>query len=438
MASSFDSIPSQIRSVEGAASRPIRAGLSAGQVCALVAANTIEFFDFFMYTTLAAYIGRAYFPANAAGGGALLSLSVFAVGYLSRPVGGAIIGRYADVRGRKQAMLLTGPLITLGTVGIAITPSYETIGPLASVAILVFRTLQGFAIGGEMGSSSALLIESCPAHRAGRYGGYQMAGQGLALLLAGACGLSLSAALSPALLSDWGWRVPFALGAVLVPVQLFLRRSVLDPTENLRRTASGGKRLRDYGPPLIFSVFLILGGTVPTYVVIYVTSSGMAGHAPSSVESFTTTCVTGMVTLAASFAGGALADRFGINAVVLASRLATALVVYPAFSVAIAHGSAAMSMLMIALIAGVSAVGAGPTITLILRKFRPENRVTGLSLSYAIGVALFGGTAPLIAASLVRWSGSQLATAWYVIVAATLAGVAQLVLMKYRSYPLSS
>ncbi|MBB4513628.1 MFS transporter [Paraburkholderia fungorum] len=438
MTSSFDSIRSQRQSFERAAPPRVSAGLAASQVCALVAANTIEFFDFFMYTTLAAYICRAFFPADAAGSGTLLSLFVFAVGYLSRPIGGAIIGRYADVRGRKRAVLLTGPLITLGTVGIAITPSYQTIGGLASVAILAFRALQGFAIGGEMGSSSALLIESGPAHRAGRYGGYQMAGQGFALLAAGACGLSLSAAFSPSFLSDWGWRVPFALGAMLVPVQLFLRRSALDPAANLRRTASSGKRLPDYGAPLILSVLLILGGTVPTYVVIYVTSSGIAGPAPSLVQSFATTCVTGLVTLAASIAGGALADRLGLNAVVLASRLATALLVYPAFSVAIAYRSAAISMLMIALIAGVSAVGAGPTIALILQKFRLEHRARGLSLSYAIGVALFGGTAPLVAAGLVRWSGSQLATAWYVIIAATCASLAQLVLMKYRSYPLSS
>ncbi|MFL9894844.1 MFS transporter [Paraburkholderia strydomiana] len=414
-------------------------GLSLIQIAALLAANAFEFFDFFMYTTLASFIGRAYFPPGTAVNSAFLPLVIFAVGYLSRPVGGAIIGRYADTRGRKPAMLLTGSLITLGTVGIAITPTYEVIGVLASFLILVFRMLQGVAIGGEMGSSSALLIERSPTGRGGLFGSYQMAGQGIALLTAGLCGLSLSIALSPLALADWGWRLPFALGAVLVPVQLFLRRSIVESAarvESVKQATAGKVRACDCGVPLILSILLILGGTVPTYIVIYVTSFGLGGPVPSATASFVTTGVTGAVTLAASIVGGALADVVGMNAVLIASRVLTALVVYPAFAVAVSHHSETVSMLMIALIAGLSALGGGPTITLILQKFRAHHRATGLSLAYATGVALFGGTAPLVAASLTRWSGNPLGSAWYVMLAAGCAVVAQLVLTRWPSYPL--
>ncbi|PRY06163.1 MFS transporter [Paraburkholderia sp. BL25I1N1] len=414
------------------------AGSSLGriQTWALVAANTFEFFDFFMYTTLAAYIGRAFFPPGASINSALLPFVIFAVGYLSRPVGGVVIGRYADTRGRKPAMLLTGTLITLGAIGIAVTPTYETIGVSAAFLILAFRMLQGLAIGGEMGSSSALLIERSPAGKTGLYGGYQMAGQGIAMMAAGICGLALSIALPASLLLDWGWRLPFALGAVLVPIQLFLRKSIREPAAIVKRTAASKIGARDCGMPLVLSSLLILGGTVPTYIVIYVTSFGLSGRAPSATASFVTTGVTGAITVAASMAGGALADFVGLNAVIIVSRAATALVVYPAFAVAVSHHSEIVSMLMIALIAGLSALGGGPTIALILQKFRPDHRATGLSLAYATGVGLFGGTAPLVASTLTRWSGNALASAWYVMAAATCAVIAQLLLTKWRSYPL--
>ncbi|MFM0502338.1 MFS transporter [Paraburkholderia caffeinilytica] len=415
-----------------------RAPLTNANICALVAANTLEFFDFFVYATFSAYIGRAFFPHLAGQGNQLLSLAVFAAGYLSRPLGGFVIGLYADRRGRKPAMLLTGSIITICTLGIAITPSYASLGIASSFIVVGCRIMQGFAIGGEMGSSSALLVEYGPAGRTGLYGGYQMAGQGAALVCAGLCGLGLVHLLEPADLAAWGWRMPWVLGAIMVPIQIYLRRSIRESIPanpaGLENHDAGGRAW--WSMPTLFAIALIVGGTVPTYVVIYVITYGVSGPPPTVSASFMTTCVVGVVTLVASLLGGALADRFGKNTLLALCRVATALLVYPAFATVVAHNTHVTAMAMISLVAGASALGGGPTIVLILQKFPRIGRATGLSVSYATGVALFGGTAPLVVASMTKWTGDALASAWYVGLASLVALAGQAVALKWRNYPL--
>ena len=191
---------------------PCAAGVSKKVVAATVAGNALEFYDFVTYAFFAVYIGKTFFPASTALGSLLLSVAVFGVGFVSRPVGGVLIGAFADRAGRKPAMLLTIGLITVGTLGLALTPSYASIGLAAPVIVVLCRLIQGLALGGEVGPSSAFLIESAPAAQRGLYASWQLASQGIATLVAGALGIAMISMLTPAELQAWGWRVPFAAG----------------------------------------------------------------------------------------------------------------------------------------------------------------------------------------------------------------------------------
>src|SRR6185312_5840497 len=215
-------------------------------VMATVAGNAIEFFDFITYAYFAVYIGQTFFPAKTEFMSLLLSVGVFGVGFVFRPLGGVIIGAYADRVGRKPAMLLTIVLITLGTLALALTPSYASIGIAAPIIVVVCRLVQGLALGGEVGPASVFLVEIAPEGKRGFYSSWQLASQGLASLTAGGCGMLLSYTLSPADLAAWGWRVPFVLCLALIPVALYLRSYMPETLRAPRKTAAGpqGERVR--------------------------------------------------------------------------------------------------------------------------------------------------------------------------------------------------
>ncbi|KAB0632995.1 MFS transporter [Burkholderia latens] len=392
----------------------------------IVAANALEFFDYFSYAVFAAFITRTFFPHVAGAYGPLLSLGAFAAGFLSRPLGAIAIGVHADAAGRKPALLLTAALVTAGSLGLAVIPGYATLGIAAPIAVLLCRILQGIAIGGEMGASGALLLERCPPERACTYAGWLMAGQGVALVAAGVCGVALYAMLGAAQVERWGWRVPFALASALIPVQIYLRRHI-DETWEPRTAAIAfrGMLARDRGRWL-FAIALIFGGTVPTYVAAYTTTFGVAGPPPSAYASFVTTAAVGAVTFALSIAGGRLADRIGRIRTIVLARALTMVVVLPAFHVAAAHAHPLVLTGVVALFAGLSALAGAPSIVAILDMFPARGRAAALSVVYATGVALFGGTAPVVVASVNAWAGTRGAAGAYVFASAavTLAAIA--------------
>src|SRR5665213_1106991 len=200
--------------------------LNRWAVAAFVAGNALEFYDFLLYATFAVYIGHAFFPSGNALVSLLLSLATFGIGFLTRPLGGLLIGAYADRVGRRPALMLTIILMTLGTLGLVLTPTYASIGLCAPVILIVARLVQGLALGGEVGPSTAMLLECAPAGRRGFFVSWQNASQGMAILAAGLAGFAVSVILDQEQLASWGWRIPFALGLIIVPVGIYIRRSL--------------------------------------------------------------------------------------------------------------------------------------------------------------------------------------------------------------------
>ncbi|MBV8604824.1 MAG: MFS transporter [Pelomonas sp.] len=395
----------------GASGRP---RVRARTLAAAVAGNALEFYDFLAYAFFAVYIGRAFFPAATPMGSLLLSVAVFGVGFVARPVGGLLFGAVADRVGRRAAMLQTIALITVGTIGLAATPGYASIGPIAPIAVVAFRLIQGLALGGEVGPSTSYLVEAAPAGRRARYASWQSASQGAAALVAGLMGLGLSLALSAQQMRDWGWRVPFSVALLLIPVALYLRR---DLPETLSAQAVGASRgglvaLRRHRGVILLSTLAVSGGTISTYLCTYMTTFALTALRMPSAVAMGATVALGVALIAGALLGGWLGDRVGRRPVMLWTRVLVAMATVPAFALLMAWPNALTLYAVTGLLTLLTGVGAAALLTAIPELLPMGARATGLSLVYAVGVSLFGGTTQFIIAWLLDRTGNPLAPAW--------------------------
>src|SRR5580700_1163578 len=179
------------------------------QLAAVVAGNALQFYDFLTYSFFSIQIGHTFFPQQSGDTRLLLAVLVFGVGFLTRPLGAFVIGRWGDRVGRKPAMVLSFALMGIAITGLALTPSYTAIGMAAPILFVFFRLVQGFALGGEVGPTTAYLLEAAPPLKRGFYASLQFGTQDLSVLFAGIVGYVLANTLSPAALGDWGWRIAF-------------------------------------------------------------------------------------------------------------------------------------------------------------------------------------------------------------------------------------
>lgn len=386
-------------------------------VAASVMGNALEFYDFVTYAFFAVYIGRAFFPAATPLGSLLLSVAVFGVGFVSRPLGGILIGAYADRAGRKPALLLTIALISVGTLGLALTPSYDSIGWAAPILVVICRLVQGLALGGEIGPASAFLIESAPSNQRGLYGSWQLASQGMAAFVAGIIGMALTQLLTPQEVQDWGWRLSFGVGLLLIPVALYLRSEMPETLLHTPAQAAMQKtkpRLGDHRRLIVLSILAVLGGTVSTYVGYYMTSYAITSLGFAPKVAMVATVVSGLSTLVFSIAGGWLADRYGRRAVMLYPRVLAGLLTYPAFMFLVDVKTPEALFGVTLFLGAMTALSGAATLVAIPELFPKRIRSLGMSIAYAIGVALFGGTTQFVITWLISVTGDPMSPAIYV------------------------
>lgn len=424
--------PSSTASPRTSAPRAI--GVPKRVVAATVAGNALEFYDFVTYAFFAVYIGKTFFPASTPLGSLLLSVAVFGVGFVSRPLGGVLIGSFADRAGRKPAMLLTIGLITVGTLGLALTPSYASIGLAAPIIVVCCRLIQGLALGGEVGPSSAFLIESAPPNQRGLYASWQLASQGVATLVAGTFGIVMISMLTPAELQAWGWRVPFAVGLLLLPVAFYLRRNMPETLHAAPVHAEnvGMKGLLRQRRIITLAVLVVLGGTVSNYVGNYMTTYAIATLKFPPLIAMGATVMVGIATLAFSLLGGWLCDRYGRKPVMLWPRIATAVLTVPAFGLLVSHPTQATLLGVTTFLAALTAVSGAASLVAIPELLPRGIRATGLSIAYAVGVALFGGTTQFVVTWLIGTTGNPAAPAWYVAGTSIVTAIAMMALPESR------
>lgn len=387
-------------------------------ISAITVGNGLEFYDFVVYSFFATLIGRLYFPVDDPTGQLLLSFATFGVGFLTRPLGGLLIGMYADRVGRKPAVALTLWLMGLSSLIFVVTPTYAQIGVAAPLLILLARLIQGFAIGGEMGASTALLMEYADERSRGFYTSWQPFSQGLAALFGALVGLLLSNLLEPAALDAWGWRAAFVLGILVIPVGLLIRRRLEETVPSRQAEAETPQMalLWSHRSELAASILLMIGLASSTYIIVYYLSNYAVSQLgmPLSLGIWAG-CVAAAVQVLLSPFAGWLCDRLGRRPVVLWSRLALLVMAYPAFAWINAAPSLARLLVAVGLLSVPMSMTAPATMVLVSEVLPQRLRATGLSIAYCVAIAIFGGFAQFFSTELIRLTGSPNAPALYVI-----------------------
>jgi MFS family permease len=310
------------------------AAVPARHIAAVVVGNALEFYDFLTYSFFAVYIGRAFFPSSDPSASLLASLATFGAGFVTRPIGALVIGRMGDRVGRKPAMILSFWLMGVAITGLALTPPHATIGIAAPALVIFFRMLQGFALGGEVGPTTAFLLEVAPPEQRGFYTAFQYWTQDVAVLVSGLAGFGLANILSEQQLQDFGWRIAFLAGAAIVPFGLALRRRL--PETFHQRGRREHIPLRPYLPVAVLGLMLLASGTIGAYIGDYMTTYAIATlHMPANIA-FAATVVVGLCGVVFDLVSGALSDRIGRKRMMLIPGVLLLVSILPAFY-AISH-----------------------------------------------------------------------------------------------------
>jgi len=397
---------------------------TAGHIAAVVLGNGLEFYDFITYAFFAVYIGRTFFPASHDKAlSLLLSLATFGAGFLTRPIGAMIIGPMGDRIGRRPAMMLSFSLMGVAIVGLALTPSYAQIGLAAPILVIGFRLLQGFALGGEVGPTTAYLLEAAPPRHRGLYATFQFATQDSAALLAGLVGTSLASLLSAQALQDWGWRVAMLVGAAIVPFGLIVRSRLpetlhaADDAALAPDATTGGTtskvRLRPYLPVIVFGLMMLAAGTIGTYVTDYMTTYALTILRMPATVAFGVIIVSGGIAIPSELASGYLSDRFGRKPVMLIPAATLLVSILPAFWVISHFRSVPTFYAAVGWLAMLAGLASPPTLITLTETLPRAVRSGAVATVYAFAISVFGGSTQFSITWLLDATKNPLAPAFY-------------------------
>jgi MFS family permease len=402
-------------------------GLPLRQVIAVSAGNALSFYDFVCYAFFAAQIGATFFPAHDKTTSLLASLATFGVGFFTRPLGAFFIGRMGDRLGRKPAMVLSFALMGIGILGLALTPSYKSIGMAAPVLFILFRLVQGFALGGEVGPTTAYLIEAAPPLRRGLYVALAYATQDFGVLCAGVLGTVLASVMSSQGLTDWGWRIAFLAGAAIIPFGVMARRSLPETLEET--SAEPPISFRPFLPVAVLGLMMLLAGTICNYTADYLTTYANVTLHMNATVAFGTTAVVGLFSMAADLLGGLISDKYGRKPLMLFGFGSLLLVAYPAFLAISYFRTLAVLYAATALITVLFNFATSPALTAVTESLPRRIRSGALAMIYAIAISIFGGTTQFVITWIIAKTGSPLAPAWY-LMAALVIGLTAAIMMR--------
>jgi len=368
--------------------------------------NLIEWYDWYAYTAFSIYFAAAFFPKGDQTAQLLNTAAVFAVGFLMRPLGGWLLGRYADRHGRRAALTLSVTLMAFGSLIIALTPSYATIGVAAPVLLVLARLLQGLSVGGEYATSATYLSEVASPHRRGFYSSFQYVTLTAGQLVALGVQIVLQQFLSKTEMMEWGWRVAFVIGATGAIIVMWLRRG-MDESENFERQKNNPgngdqqgtfRALLQHPKECLLVVGLTLGGTVAFYTFTTYLQKFMVNT--SKIDAATVSWINFaalLVFVVLQPVAGALSDRIGRRPLLLGFGVLGTLATVPLLSTLAKTSEAVPAFLL--MLGGLVIVTGYTSINAIVKaELFPTNiRALGVGLPYALTVAIFGGTAEYVA-----------------------------------------
>jgi MHS family proline/betaine transporter-like MFS transporter len=396
-----------------------------GVVAAGMVGNVLEWYDFAIYGYFATSIGHHFFPQQDHVAQLLSAFGVFAIGYLMRPVGGALIGHIGDRFGRRIALTFSVTAMAIPTFLIGLLPGYAVLGPLAPFALTVLRMVQGLSVGGEYTSSMVFMVERAPDRRRGLMGALTACGATSGILLGSAVGAGFAASMPVATLDAWGWRIPFLLGLVVGIAGYFLRRNMLDtmPAER-RERAPLAETLHDHWRVVVGFAGLTMFNAVSFYVsFVYLVSWLQTADRIAPARALEINSLSMAILLVVVIAAGLLTDRFGRKPLLLVATLLGFAGALPLFWL-LNHPSAVLAQFgQLGFVVIVGLYG-GTQPAVLVESAPPQVRCTAVALGYNVCMGIFGGLAPLAAAWLVARTGDEIAPALLIMAAAAVSFLA--------------
>ena len=394
---------------------PVRTrGENAKAIFRVVGGNFLEMYDFMVYGYYASAIAHAYFPSHNAYLSLLLTLLTFAVGFVMRPIGAIVLGAYIDHHGRRKGLILTLALMAAGTLLVAAVPGYTTIGVLAPLLVLCGRLLQGFSAGVELGGVSVYLSEiATPGHR-GFYCAWQSASQQVAVVFAALLGLLLQRWMPAQAMSDWGWRLPFIIGCLIVPFVFLIRRSLQETEAFLARKhrLGAGEIYRSMIANwriVLLGMAMVLMTTVSFYLITaYTPTFGKEVLQLSESDVFVVTLLIGLSNLVWLPLMGALSDRIGRRPLLLACTALALLTAYPMLHWLVAAPGFGRLLGVELWLSLLYASYNGAMVVALTEIMPADVRTAGFSLAYSLATTL-GGSSLAISQWLIHLTGNKAA-----------------------------
>lgn len=411
------------------------APLKFGAVLRATGGNFLEMFDFFLFGLYAHPIGKAFFHTGNDFYDTSIAFVVFWIGALMRPLGAIYLGAYVDRLGRRKGLIVTLAIMAVGTVIIAVTPSYAQIGVAAPIIVVAGRLLQGFSAGVELGGVSVYLAEIATPATKGLVTSFQSASQQVAVFVAALIGFTLHETLAPEAIDAWGWRIPFLVGCLIVPLIFVLRRSLAETPEFLARkvhptTSQIYAAVLANSRVVLLGMMMVMLTTVSFYfITVYTPDFGRTLHlTPSAALSITVlVAVANFIWLPI---GGAASDRVGRLPVLLFASLWMLAIVYPALAW-VAAGPSFGKLLAVEMAFSLGfGLYNGAMVAALTEVVPPQVRASCFALAYSLANALFGTSTPFVSKMLIKSTGSDVAPAFWLMFAAACSIAAVLALYR--------
>ncbi len=413
---------SQTQTMSPAQAPQIKSRLAA--ILRATSGNFLEQFDFFLFGFYAGPISKAFFPSDNEYNALMLTFTTFWLGALMRPVGAVVLGAYLDKAGRRKGLIVTLGIMAMGTIAIAFSPSYATIGLAAPVIVLIGRLLQGFSAGVELGGVSIYLFEIATPGNKGFYTAFQSASQQVAIFVAAIIGFAMNLLLSPQEIGNWGWRIPFFIGCLIVPFIFVIRRSLEETPDFMaqRKHPTAAQILGSVAEnwqTVFLGMNLVALTTVMFYfITVYTPTFGRSVLKLTEFESLLVTLCVAVTNFIWLPIGGAVSDRIGRKPVLIGISVLAIATAYPALRWLVAEPSFGALLTVDLTFSFYFGIYNGAMVVALSETVPAHVRASGFSLAYSLAAALFGTFTPLVSTFLIDATANRASPGFWLMFAA--------------------